>query len=82
MNPAKLKMQHTIHLEAKARHSPRPYPALPSFATYRFYTEILATDFRKNKSNGLIQPMNNNTNAAIISASWIRSNLLSNVCTF
>jgi hypothetical protein len=41
MNPTKLKMQHTIHLEAKDGHLPRPYPALPSFAAYHFYAEIL-----------------------------------------
>jgi hypothetical protein len=30
MNPTELKMQHTIHLEAKGGHLPRLYSALPS----------------------------------------------------
>jgi hypothetical protein len=30
MSPTELKMQHTIHLDGKVGHLPRPYPALPS----------------------------------------------------
>jgi hypothetical protein len=30
MSPTESKMQHTIHLDGKVGHLPRPYPALPS----------------------------------------------------